>query len=86
MSYFSIWTPPRSPGAGVCFFGLVAAHWRHPVSDYPLDGDAANDIIGATAALHQTAHYRDGDVVIDVFENATPTSVAAHTGVPGAGQ
>jgi hypothetical protein len=63
---------------------LLAAHWRHPVSDYPLDGDAANDIIGSTPALHQTAHYQDGDVVIDVFENATPTSVAAHTGVPGA--
>ena len=63
---------------------VLAAHWRHPVSDYPLDGDAANDIIGATPALHQTAHYRDGDVVIDVFENATPTSVAARTGVAGA--
>jgi hypothetical protein len=63
---------------------LLAAHWRHPVSDYPLDGDAANDIIGSTPALHQTAHYQDGDVVIDVFENAAPTSVAAHTGVPGA--
>jgi cyclopropane fatty-acyl-phospholipid synthase-like methyltransferase len=63
---------------------ILAAHWRHPVSDYPLDGDAANDIIGATTTLHQTAHYRDGDVVIDVFENAEPTSVAAQTSVPGA--
>jgi cyclopropane fatty-acyl-phospholipid synthase-like methyltransferase len=63
---------------------LLAAHWRHPVSHYPLDGDAANDIIGATQTLHQTAHYQDGDVAIDVFENTTPTSVAARTGVPGA--
>jgi hypothetical protein len=63
---------------------LLAAHWRHPVSGYPLDGDRTNDIIGSTPTLHQTAHYQDGDVVIDVFENATPTSVAAHTGVPGA--
>jgi hypothetical protein len=63
---------------------ILAAHWRHPVSAYPLAGDAANDIIGAKPALHQTADYREGDVVIDVFENATPTSVAAHTGVPGA--
>jgi hypothetical protein len=62
---------------------VLAAHWRHPVSDYPLDGDTANDIICATTTLHRTAHYRDGDVVIDVFENATPTSVAARTAVPG---
>jgi hypothetical protein len=73
--------PKLLPGTTV-----IAAHWRHPVSDYPLDGDAANDIIGATPTLHQTAHYRDGDVVIDVFENATRTSVAVHTGVPGAGR
>ncbi|WP_353363666.1 SAM-dependent methyltransferase [Mycobacterium sp.] len=63
---------------------VLAAHWRHPVSGYPLDGDRTNDIIGSTPTLHQTAHYRDGDVVIDVFENATPTSVAVRTGVPGA--
>jgi cyclopropane fatty-acyl-phospholipid synthase-like methyltransferase len=63
---------------------VLAAHWRHPVSGYPLNGDRANDIVGATPTLHQTAHYRDGDVVIDVFENTTPTSVAVRTGVPGA--
>jgi hypothetical protein len=63
---------------------VVAAHWRHPVGAYPVDGDRTNDIIGSTPTLHQTAHYRDGDVVIDVFENAAPTSVAVRTGVPGA--
>jgi len=63
---------------------VLAAHWRHPVSGYPLDGDRTNDIIGSTPTLHQTAHYRDRDVAIDVFENVTPTSVAARTGVPGA--
>ena len=65
---------------------LLAAHWRHPVADYPIDGDRTSDIIGATAGLHPIAHYQDGDVVIDVFENATPTSVAARTGVPGVGR
>ena len=63
---------------------LLAAHWRHPVSGYPLDGDRTNDIIGSTPTLHHAAHYRDSDVVIDVFENTTPTSVAVRTGVPGA--
>jgi cyclopropane fatty-acyl-phospholipid synthase-like methyltransferase len=71
--------PKLMPGAT-----LLAAHWRHPVSAYPLDGDRTNDIIGSTPTLHQTAHYQDGDVVIDVFENAIPTSVAVRTGVPGA--
>ena len=71
--------PRLKPGAT-----LLAAHWRHPVRDYPLDGDRTNDIIGATAGLHLTAHYQDRDVVIDVFENASSTSVAVSTGVPGA--
>src|SRR5882757_1023797 len=68
--------PKLMPGAG-----LLAAHWRHRVSGYPLGGDRTNEIIGSTQTLHQTAHYRDGDVVIDVVENATPTSVAARTGL-----
>ena len=71
--------PTLMPGAT-----LLAAHWRHPVSGYPLDGDRTNDIIGSTPTLHQPAHYQDGDVIIDVFENATATSVPARTGVPGA--
>ena len=63
---------------------VLAAHWRHPVADYPMTGDHANDIIGATAGLHHLAGYRDADVVIEVFDTGTPTSVAARTGVPGA--
>ncbi|GAY16259.1 SAM-dependent methyltransferase [Mycobacterium sp. shizuoka-1] len=63
---------------------VVAAHWRHPVADYPLSGDQANAIIGATAGLHHIGGYRDEDVVIDVFDTRSARSVAAHTGVPGA--
>ena len=62
---------------------LLAAHWRHPVADYPMTGDHANDVIGATAGLHHVGGYRDADVVIEVFDTGTPTSVAARTGVPG---
>jgi SAM-dependent methyltransferase len=64
--------------------GVVAAHWRHPVADYPITGDRANDIIGATQGLHHLGGYRDGDVVIEVFDTGAPVSVAARTGVPGA--
>ena len=62
---------------------VVAAHWRHRVRDYPMTGDHANDVIAATPGLHTIGCYRDPDVVIEVFDTATPASVAARTGVPG---
>jgi nodulation protein S (NodS) len=70
--------PRLAPGAT-----LLAAHWRHPVADYPMSGDRANDIIGATAGLHHIGGYHDADVVIDVFDSGSPTSVAERTGIPG---
>ncbi len=63
---------------------VIAAHWRHRVDDYPITGDRANDVIGATPGLHHLGGYRDEDVVIEVFDTAQPVSVAARTGVPGA--
>jgi len=63
---------------------VVAAHWRHPVADYPLSGDAANAIIGASAGLHHIGAYRDDDVIIDGFDTGSAQSVAARTAVPGA--
>jgi len=62
---------------------LLAAHWRHPVEEYPLTGDEANFIVGDTVGLHTLAHYSDDDVVIDVFGKDGARSVAATTGVPG---
>lgn len=63
---------------------VVAAHWRHPVADYPLSGDEANALIGATTGMNGVARYRDDDVVIDVLLKGSAESVAVHTGVPGA--
>jgi cyclopropane fatty-acyl-phospholipid synthase-like methyltransferase len=62
---------------------VIAAHWRHPVNDYPLTGDEANSIVRDTAGLHTLARYSDDDVVIDVFAKGGAQSVAARTGVPG---
>jgi SAM-dependent methyltransferase len=62
---------------------VVAAHWRHEVAEYPLTGDAANDIIAATPGLTSLGRYRDTDVVIEVF-GARAASVAAREGLPGA--
>jgi cyclopropane fatty-acyl-phospholipid synthase-like methyltransferase len=63
---------------------VIAAHWRHRVNEYPITGDRANDVIGATPGLHHLGGYRDADVVIEVFDTGAPLSVAARTGVPGA--
>lgn len=63
---------------------VVAAHWRHPVGDYPLSGDEVHGLIADTEGLTGVARYRDDDVVIDVLVNGQAQSVAARTGVPGA--
>lgn len=62
---------------------VVAVHWRHPVSDYPLTGDQAAAIIGETPRLHPQARYVDEDVTIEVYTVDDGTSVARATGVPG---
>lgn len=74
---------PRTASAGRqdCRRGALAA-----VADYPLPGDQANEIIGATKGLHLVGSYRDADVAIDVFDTTSAASVAARDGVPGAGE
>jgi len=46
---------------------VVAAHWRHPVDDYPMGGDHTNQIIAATPGLLRLGSYRDPDVAIEIF-------------------
>jgi SAM-dependent methyltransferase len=71
--------PRLRPGATV-----VAAHWRHTVTDYPLTGDNAHAVIAATPGLTSLGCYRDNDVVVEVFDTGDGRSVAAREGVPGA--
>lgn len=63
---------------------VIAAHWRHPVADYPLDGDAAHDVIAETPDLARLCRYRDADVVIEVFQMGGAPSIAVRGNVPGA--
>lgn len=63
---------------------VVAAHWRHPVAEYPITGEYATDVIAATSDLHHLGGYRDEDMIIEVFDTGSAMSVAARTGVPGA--
>ncbi len=63
---------------------VLAAHWRHAVEDYPIDGDEVHDILGAVPGLARLGRYRDDDVVIEVFDTGDGQSVAAREQVPGA--
>jgi hypothetical protein len=54
------------------------------VSDYPLTGDAAHEVIAATPGLNALGCYRDRDVVVEVFAIGDGRSVAAREEVPGA--
>jgi hypothetical protein len=51
---------------------VIAAHWRHPVADYPIRGDQAQEIIATTSGLRLMGGYRDRDVAIDVFTTGAP--------------
>ena len=77
-------TSALSPGGT-----LVAAHWRHPVDDYPETGDAVHEALAAAAArasLVLLAHHDEADFLLDVYvrpgqdEPATP-SVASREGL-----
>ncbi|WP_422742216.1 SAM-dependent methyltransferase [Mycobacterium sp. WMMD1722] len=71
--------PRLSPGAIV-----LAAHWRHPVAEYPMTGDEATDLIDRTPGLHPLGGYRDADVAVGVWDTGSADSVATRTEVPGA--
>ncbi|AQA01929.1 SAM-dependent methyltransferase [Mycobacterium sp. MS1601] len=64
--------PRLAPGATV-----LAAHWRHPVEDYPITGDEVHTVLAATPGLMWLGRYCDDDVVIDVYDTADGSSVAA---------
>lgn len=71
--------PRLAPGATV-----LAAHWRHPVADYPIGGDEVHEILGGVPGLVRLGRYLDDDVVIDVFDTGDGRSVATREQVPGA--
>lgn len=61
---------------------LLAVHWRHPVTDYPLTGDEVHEMLDATAGLRRLARWLDDDLVLDVMVASTSTgSVAAAEGL-----
>jgi hypothetical protein len=46
---------------------VLGVHWRG-FTDYPLSGDKAHEVIGASPALEQVVHHVETDFVLDVWE------------------
>jgi len=62
---------------------LLAVHWRHPVSDYPLGGDRVHAEIARTTGLARIGRYADDDVLVECYQRVPPQpqSVAAAEGL-----
>ena len=60
---------------------VVACHWRHPVSDYPMRGDDVHGAFYRSARLERIGGYADDDFLLDVFGLPGAVSVAAAEGL-----
>ena len=59
---------------------LLAAHWRHPVPDYPLTGDEVHAALARTG-LSRIAEHREADFLAEVYVSGSPVSVAEAEGL-----
>lgn len=61
---------------------LLACHWRHPVTDYPLTGDEVHRILAEELAgsLRRLVRHEEDDLLLEVW-CADPRSVAQRTGL-----
>jgi hypothetical protein len=53
---------------------LVAVHWRHPVADYPLGGDAVHAELAASPGLERTCRHVEADFLLEVFARTPPAA------------
>ncbi|MET0725243.1 MAG: bifunctional PIG-L family deacetylase/class I SAM-dependent methyltransferase [Leifsonia sp.] len=60
---------------------IVACHWRHPVPEYPLSGDAVHDVLDGRRDLVSTVRHLEEDFVLEVFRRPPGLSVARETGL-----
>jgi SAM-dependent methyltransferase len=62
---------------------LMAVHWRHPVAEYPQDGDTVHRVLGERPGLATLASHREADFLADVLirTDSTPQSVAQAAGL-----
>ncbi|SDO27349.1 N-acetylglucosaminyl deacetylase, LmbE family [Microbacterium sp. ru370.1] len=60
---------------------LVACHWRHPVAEYPRDGDEVHAGIGARTDLVRLVRHEEEDFLLEVFGRPGARSVAGDAGL-----
>ena len=62
---------------------LLACHWRHPVTDYPLAGDTVQERVLARPELAALVAHDEPDFRLDVLtKGAAPTPAQAEGLVP----
>jgi len=54
---------------------LVACHWRHPIAEAPLTGDAVHALLAEGEGLHRLARHEEEDFLLETF-SLEPASVA----------
>ena len=59
----------------------LLCHWRHPVADYPLTGDAVHAAFREHAALAGAVHHEEEDFVLDLLTAGTAPSPARREGL-----
>jgi LmbE family N-acetylglucosaminyl deacetylase/SAM-dependent methyltransferase len=59
---------------------VVLCHWRHPVVDYPLSGDAVHAAMSMQPGVTRISRHEERDFLLDVYSR-DPRSVAERTGL-----
>lgn len=65
-----------APGATI-----LACHWRHPATDYPLSGDEVHEEVNAR--WPRVSRIEEEDFLLDVLAPSGAVSVARRTGLVG---
>jgi LmbE family N-acetylglucosaminyl deacetylase len=60
---------------------LIACHWRHPVSEYPLSGDEVHRALRSCASWETLLIHEEEDFVLEVFCRPPALSVAHREGL-----
>lgn len=60
---------------------LLAAHWRHPVPEYPRTGDNVHKILASRPGLSRIAKHTEPDFLAEVYLHGPPVSVAQAGGL-----
>ncbi|KAD3456018.1 methyltransferase domain-containing protein [Arthrobacter yangruifuii] len=60
---------------------LLLCHWRHPIRDWPMDGDEVHEVFRSDSGLELLAEHCEADFRIDVLVHPPARSVADREGL-----